>query len=123
MPSRDITLASLPPYPAWRSSRSRVGSEVLPADHHGPADPCHLVGQGDRHKLARLAGEQPGDPGVLASSPGVQDRHGAADEQAAQVAVAPLADRAEPELTAGALLAWHQAEGGGKVAPAAKSAR
>src|SRR5690348_9561292 len=118
MPSRDITLASLPPCSAWLSGHGRAGSEVLLADHHGPADPCHLVGQGHGHELARLAGKQPGDPGVLAGSLGVEDRHGAGDQQAAQVAVATLADGAEPELATGALLAWHQAEIGGEVAPA-----
>src|SRR6516225_4660879 len=105
MPSRDITLASLPPCPAWLSGRGRAGSEVLLADHHGPADPCQLVGQGHRHELARLAGEQTGDPRVLAGSAGIEDRHGAVDQQAAQVAVAALADGAEPELAAGTLLA------------------
>src|SRR5215475_13098749 len=123
MPSRDITLASLPPCSAWLSSRGRAGSEVLLADHHGPADSCHLVGQGHGHELAWLAGEQLGDPGVLAASLGVEDRHGAGDQQAAQIAVAALADGAEPELAAGALLAGHQAERGGEVAPAAEGAR
>ena len=48
-----------------RSGRRRHGAEVLLAHHQRPCDARHLVGQCDRHQLARLAGQQPDQPRVL----------------------------------------------------------
>ena len=47
-----------------------------------------------------------------------EDRGGSIHQQAAQIAIAAFADRAELHLAAGPLLPGHQAERGGKVPPA-----
>ena len=45
------------------SGRSRRAPEGFSARHHGPGDPGHLVGQGDRRELARPALQQFQQPG------------------------------------------------------------
>src|SRR5471032_2021815 len=111
-----------PPGPsgAGRSGRRRRDPEALLADHQRPADTCHLVGQGNRRQLARLAFEQPDQPRVLLGSLAAQDRHRAIHQQPAQIAVAALADRAKFYLAARAVLSGHQAERRGEVSPAAE---
>src|SRR6478752_406352 len=98
-----FTLASLPPRRDWPSGRRRLGAEVLLAHHDRPADARQLVGQGHGRELARLIGKQLGDPGILAGPLGAQGRHGSIDQQAAQIAIAALADRAELHLAPGPL--------------------
>src|SRR6185369_1318258 len=101
MPSRVSPSQAFRPRRGWPSGRRRLGAEVLLAHHDRPADARELVGYGHGRELARLTGKQLGDPGILAGPLGAEDRHGSIHEQAAQIAVAALADRAELHLAAG----------------------
>ena len=89
------------PAGSGRSRRRRPGPEVLLAHHHRPGDARHLVGQRAGRHLARLGREQSAQPGVLPGAPAAQHRHRAIHQQPAQLAVAALADRTEPDLAAG----------------------
>src|SRR5690349_12113928 len=77
-------------------SRRRPAAEVLLARHQRPTDARQLVGQRDRHHLARLDGEQLGDPRIAPDALAFDQRCRTIDQEPAQIAVAALADRAQP---------------------------
>ncbi len=85
------------------SGSGQVGARlILPwpaigllAHHHRPTDARHLVGERAGGELALLGCEQFDQPGILLGSLAAQHRHGAVDEQSAQVTVAALADRTQ----------------------------
>ena len=87
---------------AISSRRQRDGFLVaLALGHHGPSHPGDLVGEGDGGDLRRLPRQQCGKPGSMlgAMELGVtDDGEGAGGEQATQIAIALLADTAEPVL-------------------------
>src|ERR1700756_2532468 len=71
----------------------------LLAHHHRPTDARHFVGERAGGELALLGREQFDQPGILLGSLATQHRHGAVDEQSAQVTVAALADRTQFDLS------------------------
>ena len=110
------------------SGSSQVGARlILPwpaigllAHHHRPTDARHLVGERAGGELALLGCEQFDQPGILLGSLAAQHRHGAVDEQSAQVTVAALADRTQFDLSSRPVLPRHQTERGGEVPAAAE---
>ena len=103
--------------------RDDLAIDLLPR-HHRPGDPRGFVGQRDRDHQTRPLGQEPLQPGVaLGQLRATQHRLGADDQQPAQIAVALPADPPEPLPAAGRVLARHEAEPGGELAPAAKRRR
>lgn len=96
----------------------RGGSERLAVGHDRPGDPRCLAGQRHRDNVAGTSLEEPFDPGLMgarsAFSP-VQDRARAMDQEPAKIAVAALADPAQPFPTATGVLAWGEPEPCGEV--------
>jgi len=98
-------------------SRERSSPICLAGRHHGPRDAGHLVGQSDRHQLARPALQQGQQPGRGAARLGVSDdRRGPEHQQLAQPLVAGPADAAHALLAAAGVLARRQPDPGGQVA-------
>src|SRR5512143_3549634 len=95
-----------------RSRRKRDGLLVaLALSHHGPSHPGELVGERDGGDLGRLPRQQCRKPGPMlgAMDPGVTDHSECAGgEQAAQIAIALLADTAELVLTSARVLLRYQ---------------
>src|SRR4029077_2968163 len=95
----DIAITRVyPRKPSGPADDSQVGrrwptAEDLLAPHQRPANARQLVGQGDRHHLARLAGEQPRYPRILPGVLAFDDRCRAVHQQPAPGAVAAPADR------------------------------
>src|ERR1019366_465533 len=92
-------------YPARsRLRRKRDGFLVtLAFGHHGPGHPRDLVGKRDGSHLGRPPCQQCLEPGPMpdAMDLGIaNDGERAGHEQASQIAIALLADTAEPVLTA-----------------------
>src|SRR5260370_20251095 len=108
----------------WAGSgllRTPVG---LAADHHGPDDAGHLVGQRDRRELLWLARQQSQDPRRGAARFGLlDDRGGAAHEQPPQVLIALPADLAGPVSAGSRVLARGEADPGGYEPTRAKGRR
>src|SRR5260370_2527187 len=104
------------------SARSRwwAGSGLLrmpvglAADHHGPDDAGHLVGQRDRRELLWLAPQQSQDPRRGAARFGLPDTRGGAQAgQPPQVLIALPADLAGPVSACSRVLARGEADPGG----------
>src|SRR6201988_204305 len=88
--------------------------------HHRPGHPGELVGERDGSALGRSPRQQSREPGPMAGTmdPGIAD-HGerASRKQAAQIAVALLADAAKPVLAPAGVLLRHEPDPGREVTP------
>ena len=85
-----------------------LGAEIVAR----PDDACHPVGQRHRDQHSRLAGQHPGQPGVVrraTPSRPADDSHGARDQQPPQIALAHLRYPAKPRLATGRVLSRHEA--------------
>ena len=104
-----------------RLRRKRDGFPVaLALSHHGPGHSGNLVGKCDGGDLGRPPGQQCREPGPMfgAVDLGIaDDGECAGREQAAQIAVALLADAAEPVLTPARVLLRHEPDPGREVPP------
>src|SRR5450759_5084793 len=92
----------------------------LALGHHGPGHPRNLVGKRDSGDFGRAPRQQRREPGPMlgAVNLGVADdsecsRH----EQAAQIAIPPFADAAEPVLAPARVLLRNQPNPGREVTP------
>src|SRR3982074_409927 len=117
-PHRHIT----PDAPARsRLCRKRDGFLVaLALGHHRPRHSDDLVGERDCRDLRRAPRQQRREPGTVLGSMdfGIAD-HGkcAGRKQTAQIAIASLADTAEPFLAAARVLLGHEPDPGRAVTP------
>src|SRR4029077_5683390 len=93
--------------------------------HDGPGHSGDLVGKRDRGDLGWPASQQRREPGPLgAMDLGITDDRGAPSrEQAAQIAIALLADTAEPVLAAARVLLRHEPDPGREVPPRSEGLR
>ena len=104
--------------------RTECGHPVGVAAHHdGPDRPGWTVGQRDRHKPERLAGEQRIDrricrAGVMLVAP--DERRHPGDQETPQVLVAHLQDPAEPLLSAAGAVQRREAEPCGELTAAVR---
>ncbi len=117
--SRFRRCRALRPLPAWGGSPPAASSPPRRCAPSPAFAGAGFVGKrtGDHHAL--LLGQQFDQPGIALGSLAAQHRHRApsgrargqaVDQQTSQIAVAALADRAEPYFAAGAVLARRQAE-------------
>src|SRR6516164_3562798 len=102
-------------------ARSRLYRErnwllvALALSHHCPGHPGDLIGERDGGDLRRPPRQQCCEPGPMlgAIDLGIADhRQRAGDEQTAQIAIASLADTAEPVLPSARVLLRHDPDPG-----------
>jgi hypothetical protein len=121
-----ITCCSLlPTFTSRRmSARSRSRREcdgflvALILGHHGPRHSCDLVGERDRGDLGWSPGQQCGEPRAVlgAMDLGIADhRQCTGREQAAQIAIALLADTTQLVLAPTRVLLRHEPDPGREV--------
>src|SRR5680860_665799 len=113
-PSQPSLHAGCPARPRLRRKRDGF-SVALALGHQGPSHPGDLVGERDGRDLGWSPGQQRRKPGSMlgAMDLGVtDDGECAGGEQAAQIAIALLADTAEPVLAPARVLLRHEPEPG-----------
>src|SRR6476660_2443669 len=93
---------------------------ALTLGHHGPGHPCDLVGERDGGDLGRPPRQQCREPGPVLGTMDLgitDDGERPSHEQAAQIAIALLADTAEPVLAPARVLLRHEPDPGREIAP------
>src|SRR5207249_7999638 len=99
---------------------------ALALDHYGPSHSGDLVGERDGGDLRWPPRQQCRKPGPMLGAMGLgiaDDGERAGGEQAAQIAIALLADTAELVLAPARVLLRHEPDPGGEVPSRSKSLR
>ncbi len=100
--------------------------EALLSGEQHPGDAGGLVGQGDGGNFGRLVSDKLGQPRQVrgASALGMADnRHGAGNQQPAQILVTLFGDAPQSHLAAGGGLPRHQADPGRQLTPGLEDRR